>query len=95
MAIASFAPTAGVTLSVSTTSANAALPITGTPAAALVTNLGQTIVFVALGAAGVVATTASLPVLPGTQIALTITPNTNIAAIALAGLSAINVTVGT
>lgn len=43
MTIASFAPTASFTLSASTTSANAALPTTGTPAAALVTNLGQTI----------------------------------------------------
>lgn len=94
MAIASFSPTAGVTFTASNVSSGVVIPTTGTPTIALVTNLSQWIVLVALGASGVVATSASLPVMPGAQVALTIAPATNIAAITLSGVAGVNVTVG-
>lgn len=95
MAVASFAPSGGVDLSASSTSSNVAIPTAGTPVAVMVTNLGQQMAFVVLGASSVVATPAGLPILPGTQVALTIGSNTNIAAVTLAGQSTLNITAGT
>jgi hypothetical protein len=91
----SFAPTAGAFLAVTATSANVALPTTGTPTVAIVTNIGQVPVFLALGASGVVAPAMTgVALMPGAQIVLTIGSATNLAAITLAGASGINIAVG-
>jgi hypothetical protein len=95
MAIASFAPTAAIEMPVTPVSSRVALPATGTPTIALVTNLGQQVVFVSLGDdAAEAAAGSSLAVLPHTQVALTIGANTNLAAVTLAGLSGLNIAVG-
>lgn len=96
MAIASFAPTAAIEMAVSATSSQIALSTTGTPTIALVSNLSQQPVFVALGASSAVVAVAGAcaVVLPGQSLALTIGTNTNLAAITLAGLAGLNITVG-
>ena len=95
--IASFAPTAAVELAVSTTSSQVAIPTTGTPTIALVTNLGIQPVFVALGTSSTVTVVAGsgVVVMPGQPLALTIGANTNLAAITLTGVAGINIAVGT
>jgi hypothetical protein len=93
MTINSFAPAAGTLLPISATSSNVAIPSGGT--IAVVTNIGSGIAFVDIGTSGsLAATTAGLPVLPGGQAALTIGANTTLAAVTLAGLSQLNITVG-
>lgn len=96
MAIASFAPTAGFEMTVTATSSQVVLPTTGTPTIALVSNLSQKPVFVALGASSTVVAVAGAcaVVLPGQSLALTIGTNTNIAAVTLAGLAGLNIAVG-
>lgn len=97
MTIASFAPTAAVNLPVTTTSASVQLPTTGTPTIALVTNMGEHPVFVQLGTNNAIAAniTTSLVIEPGDSVALTIGSNTYLAGIALAGVSQLNIAVGT
>lgn len=93
MTIPSLAPVAGATLAASTTSANGTIPTGGT--IAVVTNYGAALAFVTLGtSAALAATPAGLPILPSGQAALTIGSNTTIAAVTLAGVTALNVTVG-
>lgn len=95
MAIASFAPTApSITIAATGTSARTVLPTTGTPTIALVSNLGSSTAFVALGDNTVVAANG-IPVMPHSQLALTIGTATNIA-VAAPGftISAVSVTVG-
>jgi hypothetical protein len=96
MAIASFGPTASVEMSVTTTSSNVVIPTTGTPTIALVSNLSGQPVFVAMGTSSTVTVTVGggVPVMPGTQLALTISPNTYLAAITEAAAAGINITVG-
>jgi len=95
MAIVSFAPTAMVVLDATTTSSRVALPTTGTPTIALVTNPSPAPVWVQLGDSSATASsTGSLAVVPNGQIALTIGTNTDIAVIAAYGVAGINVTVG-
>lgn len=96
MAIASFAPTAAVEMAVTATSSQVALPSTGTPTIALLTNLGIQPVFVALGASSAVtaAVGACAVVMPGRSLALTIGTNTNLAAVTLTGMTGLNIAVG-
>ncbi|MFL9904265.1 hypothetical protein PQR71_40110 [Paraburkholderia fungorum] len=96
MAIASFAPTAAVEMPVTATSSQVALPTTGTPTIALLTNLGIQPVFVSLGTSSAVAAVAGAcaVVMPGKSLALTIGTNTNLAAVTLTGASGLNVAVG-
>lgn len=96
MALASFAPTATIVLDATATSANAALPTTGSPTTVLVTNPGAAPVWVQLGGSNVTASsTSSLMVVPNGQIALTIGANTYIAVVAGYNAAGVNVTVGT
>lgn len=96
MAIASFAPTATIVLDASVTSSRAALPTTGTPTVAMVTNSGSAPIWVQLGGSSVTASpSSSLVVAPYGQVALTIGANTYIAVIAMYGVEGVNVTVGT
>ena len=96
MAIASFNPTATAFLNAGTASANIAIPTTGTPTIAMVTNLGQYPAFVAIGTAGTLAaTTLDLPVMPNGQFPLTIGTNTTLAAVTLQQTTGLNITVGT
>jgi hypothetical protein len=95
MAIASFAPSATIVLDAGATSSNAALPTTGSPTIALVTNPNAAPVWVQLGGSTVTASpSASLVVVPNGQIALTIGTNTFIAAISSYATEGVNVTVG-
>jgi hypothetical protein len=95
MAIASFAPTATIVLEAGATSSNAALPTTGSPTVAMVTNTGAAPVWVQLGGSGVTASSASsLAIMPGAQVALTIGTNTYIAVVAAYTVEGVNVTVG-
>jgi hypothetical protein len=95
MAIASFAPTATIVLDAGATSSNAALPTTGTPTVAMVTNTGAAPVWVQLGGSSVTASpSTSLAVMPGAQVALTIGANTYIAVVAAYAVEGVNVTVG-
>lgn len=88
----SFAPTASAFLAATPTPATIVLPTTGTPTVALVTNIGQLLVFVALAAT--VAPPAGVVLMPGASIMLTIGGATNIAAATLSGASGISITVG-
>ena len=93
---ASFAPTASVDMPVSQQSSDIALPTTGTPTIAFVQNLGEQVIYVVLGAAGVeISPRAGMAIYPRVPpFPLTIGANTNLAAITLAGSSALNITVG-
>jgi hypothetical protein len=84
-------------MAVTATSSQVALPTTGTPTIALLTNLGIQPVFVTLGASSAVVAVAGAcaVVLPGRSLALTIGTNTNIAAVTLTGVAGLNVAVGT
>lgn len=94
--VPSFAPTAAVNLPVSTTSANVLIPTTGTPQAAIVTNIGEHTTFVQMGVGNTTAatTTTSLALMPGNSVVLTIGSNTYLAGITLAGVSQLNIAVG-
>lgn len=97
MAVASFAPTSAFSLPATQQSANQAWSATGTPTVGFVTNVGDLIVYIALGSNTVKADPAtSMAIPPRTSLPLPITlgANTNIAAVCPAGNSAINVTVG-
>lgn len=65
-----FTPLGGATLAVTSTTGSVALAGDGNQA--LVTNHGTKVAFVEFGATGVTATTASMAVLPGTQVLVTI-----------------------
>ena len=95
MAIASFAPSGGAQLVAGPLSGRILLPTAGSPTIALVTNLGQAPVFVALGDNTVVAaigTGVAIP--PNGQIWLTIGSATYLAAIGLGGAAAVSISVG-
>jgi hypothetical protein len=92
MPLASFAPTASVTLDATTVSAAVTLPTTGTPTTALVSNVSAVPVFVSLIATATA--NAGVPVMPWGQIALTIGSNTQIAAITDYGTAGLMITVG-
>lgn len=98
MTIASFAPSAVVNLAVGTTSSNVQLNTTGSPAAALVTNMGEHTAFVQLGTANTVTasitTSIAVEPFPAPPVALTLGANTWIAGIALAGVANLNIAVG-
>jgi hypothetical protein len=96
MTIASFAPTASINLAISTTSANVAIPTTGTPTVALVTNMAERVAYVQMGTSNAVAaTTTSLAIEPRESVSLTIGTNTYIAGLALSGVGQLNIAVGT
>lgn len=96
MALASFSPSAAVRMTVTEVSSRLTLPADGSPTVALVANLGDSVVFVALGDDSVTASPdSSLAVLPRSQVALTIDSNTDVAAVTLSGISGMNVAVGT
>jgi hypothetical protein len=90
----SFAPANSTFLAVSPTSANVAIPSGGTILA--VTNLGIYPAFVAIGTAGTLAATAPnhMPILPDTQVFLTIGADTTLAAVTLQQLTGLNLTSG-
>jgi hypothetical protein len=96
MAIASFAPSGAVNLPVSTTSSNVELPSDGSPTAALVTNMGEHVAFVELGGDDTVSASvdSSVAIMPGRSAALTLGTNTWLAGVALAGVSRLNIAVG-
>lgn len=96
MPLASFAPSAAVNLRVSTISANVELPATGSPTTAVVTNLGEHVSFVALGAddTTVASASSSMAVMPGRTVSLTIGSNTYLAGVTLNGVSQLNIAVG-
>jgi hypothetical protein len=96
MTIPSFAPTDAVELQATNVSSSVELPTTGSPTVAIVTNLGQRVVFVAMGDDAVEAVQyEAMAVLPGSPVALTIGVNTNLAAITLSGVVGLNIAVGT
>jgi hypothetical protein len=90
--INSVSPTASVTLTATTTSSRILIPTTGTPTVTLITNMGQYPVFLAFGDITVVAANGNVPLLPGTQIAITAGVFTYVAAITLYGQVSINIT---
>lgn len=91
----SFAPTASIPLTATPAGVNVVLPTTGTPQIAVVTNLGQQIVFVELLAStATISPNGGFAIMPGDSVDLTIGANTNLAAVTLAGLSGLNITVG-
>jgi hypothetical protein len=95
--VPSFAPTASVEMTATQQSSNIALPTTGTPTIAIVQNLGEKWVYVALGTSNSVQVSprAGIPIPPhGPAVPLTIGTNTYLAAVSLANVSAINITVG-
>ena len=65
-----FEPSGGITIAVTSTTGSAALA--GTGEQALVTNLGTVPLFVEFGTSAVTATTASLCVLPQSQVLVTL-----------------------
>lgn len=97
MALPAISPTGQVDLPVSTTSSNVLIPAIGNPTQVLVTNLGPLVAFVLLGASNAVAATVDTgtPVLPYTSLALTLTPNTYIAAITQGNNTVLRITAGT
>lgn len=96
MALPAIAPTGQADLPVSTTSANVAIPMTGTPTQIIVANLGPLTAFVLLGNSSVAATVdTGTPVLPYTTIVLTIGANTNLAAITQGNSTVLRITAGT
>lgn len=95
MALAAIAVTGGVALQASGTSARVVIPTSGSPTTIVVTNLGGAPAFVALGDDTAVATAASYPVLPGSQIVLTKGSATYVAALTLGGVVGLVITAGT
>jgi hypothetical protein len=91
MALNGFLISAVVTLVPTNISSSVALP--GTPATALVTNIGSAIAYIALGAAGVTVNGPALALLPGRSVALTATGSTTLAAVGQG--SVLNIAVGT
>lgn len=99
-AVAVFTPVAATTLTLSGTSANVALPATGSSYNLRVTNPGAVIAYVVLGTNnGVIATTANIPIQPasvGTNvIALPVGSNTYIAGITAGTAVTLTIEVGT
>ena len=96
IALSSFAPTASIAFQATQAGGNVLLPTTGTPTIAVVTNLGQQAVFVLLGSSNTVSVTPNggIAIMPGDNIVLTIGANTYLAAVSLAGVSGLNITVG-
>lgn len=99
MALAGFSPSGIASLTAIATSQNVALPGTPSgPPTAVVTNLGPSPAFVALGTTNAVVATLStgVAILPGTSLALTLGANTYLAAITSQSSPAIlNIAVGT
>jgi hypothetical protein len=83
----SIAITAHVNLvAVSTASTRVTIPTTGTPQFIVVTNLGAEVAFLVLGDNTVVASTSTgFPVLPGTQVHISVGTATSVAAITSTG----------
>jgi hypothetical protein len=91
-----FGPTGTTTLSASSVSSNVALPASGSNLTVLVVNGGSVTGYVALGTSNsVVATTSSVPILPGASIALVQGTNTYLAGITASGTAALTITSGT
>lgn len=65
-----FKPSGGASLAC--TGSTGSVALAGTGEQVLVTNAGSAAVYIEMGASAVTATTAGLPVLPGTQVLLTI-----------------------
>ncbi len=85
-----------VQLEVTSVTAAIALPLTGSPPTALITNFGEKTAFVALGGSTVTVTPATgLAVLPMASVALAIGSNTYLAAVTMAGETGLNVATGT
>lgn len=85
-------PTASVSLSVSPVSSRVQIPTSGTPVNALITNYTQWLIFLAFGDNTVVAPIGGIPLMPNSQIAVTIGTFTYVAAIGLNNSTTINIT---
>jgi hypothetical protein len=103
MALASLNPTASITLSAGKVSTAVAIPTTGSPTTAVVTNIlapgNETgnVAFLQMGTSSAVQASdlTSYAVLAGQSVALTIGSNTYIAAVTQFGETQLNITVGT
>jgi len=97
MALPAIAPTGQADLPVSTTSSNVQIPAPGTPTQVLVSNLGPLTAFVLLGSSNAVTVTTDTgtPILPYTQVALTLGANTWLAAITQGNTTVLRLTAGT
>ena len=94
MPLNSFAPSASLPLQATQTSSSVALPLTGSPTTVVVTNLGEKVAFVALGGSTVEASEESMAILAHGSLTLTLGTNTYLAAIALSGVTGLNITAG-
>ena len=97
MALATFTPSASLSVFGTSASQNVALPSTGSPTTALVANVGNTPASVWIGTSGVAITpTTNLTVQPGQSIALAITTGQYLAyqSQGAVGATLLNVTVG-
>ena len=103
MALASFSPTASITLSAGKTSTAVAIPTTGSPTTAVITNISSpgnetgNVGFIQMGTSSSVQASdlTSYAVLAGQAVVLTIGSNTYIAAVTQFGETQLNITVGT
>lgn len=103
MALASFNPTASLTLPAGKASTAVAIPTTGSPTTMVVTNImapgNETgnVGFIQMGTSSAVQASdlTSYAVLAGQSVALTIGSNTYIAAVTQFGETQLNITVGT
>jgi hypothetical protein len=82
MAIPSFALSSVASLLAGTVSSNVLLPTVSGATTALITNMGESLVYLLLGSSSVVVSPATgVALLPGQSIALTIGSATNLAAV--------------
>lgn len=97
MALSAFTPGSTVELLATPVSSNVALPVSGSPPTAVVTNVGEWTAFVSLGTSNAVtaAFATSMAIRPGATVALTLGSNTYLAAVALGNGTALNITTGT
>ena len=84
---------AGVTISATTTSS--ATLVGGNARQIVVTNLGSAVIYIDTGMAGIVATAADYPVLPGTQVSLSKNlDHTHVGVLASSGTQSVHVIPG-
>jgi hypothetical protein len=90
MSLPDFVFTGEAVLSASGTSANVAVPTTGTPTQVIITNLGPAVAFVGYGTSVTVAT--GQPVLPNVPVVMNLNAATNIAAITTGDPASLRIT---
>jgi hypothetical protein len=99
VSVAPFTPTGETSISAGTTASSVALSTNGStsPAATkmVVTNLGQTVVYVLAGDASVAATiNTGFPVLPSTSVTLSVGSATYISTIVASGVAGMRISTG-